>query len=68
MLVERVGRNDSRPLLAGGNAGEKLAALAEIRNPTYALADIHLKTDGFSLNESAQAVLAAYKNYQESKP
>lgn len=59
VLVDRVERNDSRPLLAGGNAGQKLTDLSAVRNPVYALADIHLNTNGFNLNESANAVLKA---------
>jgi shikimate kinase len=45
MLVERVGRRSgTRPLLKDGDPREKLAALAAIRNPIYALAPIHIKS------------------------
>jgi shikimate kinase len=45
MLVERVGRRSgTRPLLKDGDPREKLAALAAIRNPVYALAPIHIKS------------------------
>jgi shikimate kinase len=45
MLVERVGRRaGSRPLLKDGDPREKLAALAAVRNPIYALAPIHIKS------------------------
>jgi shikimate kinase len=44
-LVERVGRRaGTRPLLAGGNVRDKLVALAEARNPVYALAPIHVRS------------------------
>jgi shikimate kinase len=45
MLVERVGRRSgTRPLLKDGDPREKLAALAAMRNPVYALAPIHIKS------------------------
>lgn len=45
MLVERVGRRSgTRPLLKDGDPREKLAALAAIRNPIYALAPVHIKS------------------------
>lgn len=41
-LAERVGRRDDRPLLAGRDARTVLANLAQVRNPVYALAPIHV--------------------------
>lgn len=41
-LVERVGRRNDRPLLAGRDAREVLAELAKVRNPVYALAPVHV--------------------------
>ena len=40
LLVARVERRDSRPLLKGGDAREKLAGLLAEREPLYAQADI----------------------------
>ena len=39
-IVERVGRNDKRPLLRGGNVRETVARLHAERAPAYALAPI----------------------------
>ncbi|VAW01373.1 Shikimate kinase I [hydrothermal vent metagenome] len=42
ILVDRVSRRDTRPLLKNGNPAEILKALAEKRNPVYAKAHIHV--------------------------
>jgi shikimate kinase len=43
VLADRVGRRaGTRPLLNGGDPREMLARLAEVRNPVYALAPIHI--------------------------
>lgn len=44
ILVDRVGRRDSRPLLKGRDARAVLTELAAVRNPVYALAPIHVKS------------------------
>jgi shikimate kinase len=44
VLAERVSRRDTRPLLRGGNTIELLSKLARDRNPVYALAPIHIKS------------------------
>lgn len=44
ILVERVGRRDSRPLLRNRDAGAVLAELARVRNPIYAQAPIHISS------------------------
>ncbi len=44
VLADRVGRRDSRPLLKNGDVREVLRALAAVRNPVYALAPIHIKS------------------------
>ncbi len=45
MLVERVAlRAGTRPLLKDGDPREKLAALAAVRNPVYALAPIRIES------------------------
>jgi shikimate kinase len=43
-LVERVSRRNTRPLLRNGNPGDVLARLAEVRNPIYAQAQIHVRS------------------------
>ncbi len=40
LLLARIGRRDSRPLLRGGNTREKLERLLTEREPLYAQADI----------------------------
>ena len=44
VLVDRVARRDSRPLLKGRDARAVLTELAAVRNPVYALAPIHIKS------------------------
>jgi len=44
-LVERVGRNDKRPLLRGENPGEIVARIHAERAPVYALAPIRVLSD-----------------------
>lgn len=44
MLARRIGRKDSRPLLAGKDPLEVLRAQAEVRYPIYAEADITVET------------------------
>ena len=43
VLVKRVGRRDTRPLLRQGDPAKILANLAAKRNPIYAMAPIHVK-------------------------
>ncbi|MEY3659171.1 MAG: hypothetical protein RLZZ561_1944 [Pseudomonadota bacterium] len=44
-LVDRTSRKNDRPLLAQGNPREILTKLAADRNPVYAQAHIHVKSD-----------------------
>ena len=44
-LVDRTSRKNDRPLLAQGNPREILTKLAAERNPIYAQAHIHVKSD-----------------------
>jgi shikimate kinase len=45
LLAERVSRRDSRPLLKDKDPIEVLNALAAIRNPVYAQAHIHVRSE-----------------------
>jgi shikimate kinase len=45
ILAERVGRRNHRPLLTGRNPVEVLTELGKIRNPIYAAANIHVRSD-----------------------
>ncbi len=59
VLAERVGRKDNRPLLAGKDPFEVLSALAEIRNPTYALAPIHVRSQSAPHESTVDAIVEA---------
>jgi shikimate kinase len=45
ILVERVSRRNHRPLLRGKNPKDVLMELGRVRNPIYAEADIHVRSD-----------------------
>ena len=45
VLVERVSRRTHRPLLHGRDAREVLSELGAVRNPIYAQANIHIRSD-----------------------
>jgi len=51
VLVERVARNNNRPLLQNANPEETLRQMAEIRYPVYRRADMVVDTDGGTLEE-----------------
>lgn len=58
VLAERVGRRaGQRPLLAGGDPLKKLTELAEIRNPIYALAPIHIRSRPLPHDATVDAIL-----------
>jgi len=58
VLAERVGRRaGSRPLLNGGDPREKLAALAKVRNPIYALAPIHIRSRPLPHEATVDAIM-----------
>jgi shikimate kinase len=57
--LQRLARDHSRPLLAGGDRRAKLEALATIRNPLYLeVADLVFDTDGMSLGAAANRLCA----------
>jgi shikimate kinase len=60
-LVDRVGRRDNRPLLAGRNPKEVLAELVAVRNPIYALAPIHVKSESAPHDHTVEQILKALK-------
>lgn len=59
VLAERVGRRDGRPLLRNGDPRETLRALAEERNPIYALAPIHIRSQPLPHEATVDAILQA---------
>ena len=61
-LVERIGESQKRPLLAGLDRAAREARLTELRAErlaAYSEADLQVRTDGMSVEESAAAVHAA---------
>ncbi len=58
-LVERTARKGDRPLLANGDAREILTKLAQERNPLYAQAHIHVKSQTTPHEATLDAILKA---------
>jgi shikimate kinase len=57
VLVERVGRRDGRPLLKGRDPRAVLAELCAIREPVYALAPIHIRSEPLPHEAAVDAIL-----------
>lgn len=57
VLAERVGRRDDRPLLRDRDPREALRALAAVRNPVYALAPIHVRSQPLPHEATVDAIL-----------
>ena len=65
VLVRRVGRKNTRPLLAGKDARGVLQGLMDQRYPVYAEADITIHTDDRPASAAVEAILAALKRRHE---
>lgn len=59
LLVERVKRRDTRPLLRSGDPAEILSRLAEARYPAYAEADIVVESGSGPHDVVVDAIIAA---------
>ena len=59
ILVRRVGRKDTRPLLSGKDPKEVLTELAQKRYPTYAEADIMVETGDAAHHVSVDQIIQA---------
>ena len=59
VLVERVGRRNHRPLLQGRDAREVLTELGSLRNPIYAEADLHIRSDTSPHTRTVENILKA---------
>jgi shikimate kinase len=60
VLADRVGRREgTRPLLKDRDAREVLAELAAVRNPVYALAPIHIRSQPLPHDATVDAILKA---------
>ena len=59
ILVERVGRRNHRPLLKGRDAREVLGELGAVRNPVYAEAELHIRSDTSPHGRTVEIILKA---------
>jgi shikimate kinase len=60
VLAERVGRSSkTRPLLSGRDPLEVLTELAAVRNPIYALAPIHVRSEPLPHEATVEAIIEA---------
>ncbi|MBU6444811.1 MAG: shikimate kinase [Alphaproteobacteria bacterium] len=59
LLVERVGRRNTRPLLRNGDPREILEKLLAVRNPVYAEADIHVESEDGPHGAQVERILNA---------
>ena len=59
ILAERVGRRSDRPLLVGRDARVVLGELAAVRNPVYALAHVHIRSQPQPHEAAVDAILRA---------
>lgn len=60
VLADRVGRREgSRPLLVGRDPREALTELAAIRNPVYALAPVHVRSQPLPHDATVDTILRA---------
>lgn len=59
VLVERVGRRDTRPMLKNGDPRDIIARLLDARAPLYGQAEIHVETDDGPHQAQVNRILAA---------
>lgn len=65
VLVERVSRRDTRPLLKGGDKEEILGGLMEERYPTYGEADIVIDSNDGAHETVVQKIVAALEEQND---
>lgn len=65
-VLDRVSRNDSRPL-ARGDARTRLAELYERRRGAYGKADVLIETDGLSVEQAVARVAAMVAPYLKNR-
>ena len=66
-LVERVSRNDKRPLLRGVDKREKMRELMEARHPIYAQAHLKVKIARGPHLRTVNRVMRVLKSYEEPR-
>jgi shikimate kinase len=59
VLVRRVGRKNTRPLLIGRDAREVMQELMDKRYPIYAEADVTIMTDERPASAAVDSIMAA---------
>ncbi|HVI32757.1 shikimate kinase [Phenylobacterium sp.] len=67
VLARRVGRKDTRPLLAGKDPLEVLKAQAEVRYPAYAEADVTVETGDTAHHITVDQVIRALSAFLETQ-
>ena len=67
VLARRVGRKDTRPLLAGKDPLQVLKAQAEARYPTYAEADVTVETGDAAHHVTVDQIIRALTAHLESQ-
>ena len=67
ILAKRVARKDNRPLLQGKNPRDVLAALAEVRYPVYAEADVTVESGDLPHAAAVEAVIAAVQAHLQKE-
>lgn len=68
LLARRVGRKDTRPLLRDKDPREVLEALAKVRHPIYAQADLTVQTGDTPHGATVDEILVALTQWQEAHP
>jgi shikimate kinase len=68
VLAKRVARKDNRPLLQGKDPREVLRALAEVRHPIYAEADIVIESGEIPHGAAVEAIITAVKAHIRGQP
>ncbi|MBV8687329.1 MAG: shikimate kinase [Alphaproteobacteria bacterium] len=66
-LAERVARRDTRPLLRGIDPVPRLEALAAARNPVYALAHLHVRSERVPHEAAVEAIVAALAEREQER-
>lgn len=61
ILADRVGRRDNRPLLRGKDARQVLTELAAVRNPVYAAAPVHVRSEPAPHDTTVEMILEKLK-------
>lgn len=59
ILAERVARRSHRPLLHGRDPVEVLTELGKVRNPVYAAANLHIRSDASPHGRTVENILKA---------